>query len=446
MSALANVLLQRGWQVSGSDLSRSSLTERLAEAGATVYYDHKPSNVEGAQVIIYTSAIRPENPELVRARELGIPIYTRGELLGALMEEAKYGIAISGSHGKTTTTSMVGLIFEAAQLEATLLVGGELDNIDGNVKVGNGEYFIAEACEYFDNFLNLRPNLGVILNIDADHHDYFKDLAHVKRSFRRFAELLPPTGHLVAHSDDPNVRDILPGLNCQVITFGLEPDADWRAVNMQLHSGGSSFDVLHHGQKVGHIVLHVPGQHHIKNALAAIAIGHINGLDVETCAKGFELYKGTHRRFYLQGEYNGARIYDDVAHHPKEIKATLETAKTFDAKRVISVFQPHTHTRTKALMHEFPAAFVDSDMVLITDIFMAREVDTFGVTAGMLADLMKKTHPNVRHIGTLYDAAAYLSQELRPGDLVITMGVGDVYRVADMLLGKESMEPAANQQ
>lgn len=440
MSALAEVLLRRGWQVSGSDLSRSSLTERLARAGATVYYDHQANNVATADAIIYTSAIRPENPELIRAAELKIPTFTRGQLLGALMAEAKYGIAVSGSHGKTTTTSMIGLIFEAARLQSTLLVGGELDAINGTFKVGNGDYLVAEACEYYDNFLNLRPNLGVILNIDADHHDYFKDIEHIKRSFRQFVDLIPPTGHLIAYQDDPNVKAILPNIGCNLVTFGLEMGNDWRAINIELHSGGSSFDVLHHEKPAGHFILHVPGLHHIKNALAAIAVGHLIGLDSEMCAKGFDLYRGTHRRFDLRGEYNDALLFDDVAHHPREIKATLAAAKTFNAKRIVAVFQPHTHTRTKALMHEFPAAFVDADMVLITDIFMAREVETFGITAGTLADLMQQTHPNVCHIGSLHDAANFLSKELRPGDLVITMGVGDVYRTIDMLLGKEPMQ------
>lgn len=440
MSALAEVLLKRGWQISGSDLCRSALTERLVQAGATVYYDHKAANVEAAQVIFYTSAIRPENPELQRANELGIPIYTRGQLLGALMAEAKYGVAVSGTHGKTTTTSMIGLIFEAAQLESTILVGGELDAFHGTVKVGNGTLFVAEACEYFDNFLSLRPNLGVILNIEADHHDYFEDIEHIKRSFRCFAELVPPTGHLVAYRDDPKVSAILPGLGCKVITFGLEPGSEWRAVNIQLHRGGSSCDILHHEQLVGHIVLHVPGVHHVKNALAAIAIGHIVGLDVATCAKGLDTYKGAHRRFDLRGEYNGAHLFDDYAHHPSEIKATLAAAKTFKSDRIISVFQPSTYTRTKALLNDYLTAFTDSDLVLITDIFMAREVETFGINAGIVADLMKQTHPNVCHIGSLQDAAVYLSKELRQGDMVITMGIGDVYRTIDMLLGKEPMQ------
>ncbi|NLW16563.1 MAG: UDP-N-acetylmuramate--L-alanine ligase [Firmicutes bacterium] len=440
MSALAEVLLRRGWQVSGSDLCRSHITERLQAAGATVYYDHKASNVEGAQVVFYTPAIRPENPELQRARELNIPIYARGQLLGALMVEAKYGIAVSGTHGKTTTTSMISLILEAARLEATILVGGELDAIQGTMKIGSGDLFVAEACEYYDAFLDLRPSLGVILNIEADHHDYFSGIEHIKRSFRRFAELVPAAGNLVVYHDDPKVRDILPGLECNIVTFGLEEGNEWRAVNIKEHKGGSSCDILHQGEPVGHVTLHIPGKHHVKNALAAIAVGHLVGVDAATCIKGLEMYEGTHRRFDLLGEYNGAQLYDDYAHHPNEIKATLAAAKQFNAKRIISVFQPSTYTRTKHLLDDYLTAFGDSDMVVITDVFMAREVDTFGITSALVADLMKKHHPNVHYVGSLQDAAVYLSKELGPGDMVITMGIGDVYRTIHMLLGKEPMQ------
>lgn len=335
---------------------------------------------------------------------------------------------------------MIGLIFEVAQLEATILVGGEIDALHGAVKIGNGNLFVAEACEYYDNFLDMRPNLGVILNIEADHHDYFQDIGHIKRSFRRFAELIPATGHLVVYHDDPNVRDVLPGLNCKIVTIGLEPGNEWRAINLKAHAGGSSCDILHHDKLVGHIVLHVPGVHHVKNALAAIAVAHIIGLDIDTCCQGFDNYHGTHRRFDLLGQYSGADLYDDYAHHPSEIKATLAAAKTYNYNRIISVFQPSTYTRTKALLDDYLTAFADSDMVVVTDIFMAREVDTFGISASSVADLMKHHHPNAFYVGSLQDAAVYLANELQPGDMIITMGIGDVYRTIHMLLGQEPMQ------
>lgn len=438
MSALALILLQRGWQVSGSDLKQSALTEKLANNGAIVYLGHRAANIEGAQIVVYTSAIPPDNVELVAAHTKHIPIFTRAELLGTLMAEAKCGIAVAGSHGKTTTTAMIGLMLDYAQLKPTVLVGGDLEAIHGNVKVGNGGYLVAEACEYFDNFLVLKPLIGVITNIDADHLDYFRNLENIKQAFRNFAELIPPHGHLVALYDDANVRDILSGLQCRVVTFGLASGADWQAVNIELQPGGSSFDVLHSGRPFTRISLRVPGVHNILNALAAVATGHIAGLGPENIACSFAYYQGTHRRFDLQGTYHGAVIYDDYAHHPTEIKATLAAARTFGPQRVIGVFQPHTYTRTTALLQDFAAAFNEADLVILVDIYAARELNTSGVTSAHLAEQMQKTHPHTYYAGSLQDAAAYLRSRLRKGDLLLTMGAGDVYRIADILLGKEA--------
>ncbi len=437
MSALAMILLGRGWQVSGSDLRQSPLTDRLVQNGATVYLGHHAESVNGAQAVVYTSAIPPDNVELEAARAHGIPIFSRAELLGDLMAEARCSIAVAGSHGKTTTTAMIGVMLDHAGLKPTVLVGGDLEAIQGNVKVGNGGYLVAEACEYYDSFLALRPRIGVITNIDADHLDYFRNIENIKRAFRRFAELLPPEGYLVALNDDPNVHDILPGLNCHVVTFGLEAGADWQATNIKLPAGGSSFDLLHQGKAVGRVKLKVPGLHNVQNALAAIAVGHIVGLDINTIARGFSIYNGTQRRFQLQGSYRGALIFDDYAHHPREIKATLAAARTFKPQRIISVFQPHTYTRTKALMQDFSTAFDDSDLVLLTDIFAAREENVHNVSSMQLAAQMHNTHPAACYIGGIYDAAEYLRHELRPGDLLLTLGAGDVHRVADVLLGKE---------
>lgn len=438
MSALALILLRRGWQVSGSDLKQSALTERLAQNGATIFLGHQADNVEGAQIVVYTSAIPADNAELVAAHAQHIPIFTRAELLGTLMAESKCGIAVAGSHGKTTTTAMIGLMLDYARLEPTVLVGGDLEAIHGNVKVGNGGYLVAEACEYFDNFLALKPLIGIITNIDADHLDYFRDLEAIKQAFRNFAELIPAHGHLIALHDDANVHDVLPGLKCQVATFGLTAGADWQAVNIELQPGGSSFDVLHQGNPLVRISLRVPGIHNIQNALAAVATGHIAGLSMENIACSFAYYQGTHRRFDLQGTYHGAIIYDDYAHHPNEIKATLAAARTFSPQRLISVFQPHTYTRTKALLQDFAAAFAEADLVLLVDIYAAREQNTYGITSAHLVEQMQKTHPKAYYAGSLQSAATYLRHRLRKGDLLLTMGAGDVYRIADILLGKES--------
>ncbi len=437
MSALALILLQRGWQVTGSDLRQSALTKRLAENGATVYSGHNAANINGAQAIVYTSAIPPDNAELKAADSQHIPIFTRAELLGALMAEAQCSIAVAGSHGKTTTTAMIGLMLDYAKLEPTVLVGGDLEAIHGNVKVGNSGYLVAEACEYFNSFLALKPGIGVITNIDIDHLDYFRDLDAIKHAFRNFAKLIPPDGYLVALADDTNVRDILPNLECQIVTFGLLAGADWQAANIELQAGGSSFDVLHKGLPMGRISLRVPGLHNIQNALAAVAVGSVVGLDMETIICSFAHYQGTHRRFDLQGTYRGAVIYDDYAHHPSEIRATLAAARTFAPPRLICVFQPHTYTRTKALLQDFAAAFAEADLVLLVDIFAAREQNTSGITSAHLAKQMQTTHPKAYYAGSLQNAAAYLRSRLRQGDLLLTMGAGDVYRIADMLLGKE---------
>lgn len=434
MSALAAIMLERGWQVSGSDLRESTLTDRLQSAGATITYGHRAENVNGADAIVFTSAVKPDNPELMQASALGIPVFARAELLGQLMAEASCGIAIAGTHGKTTTTAMIGLMLDLAGCEPTVLVGGELEAIHGNVKVGNGRYLVAEACEYFDNFLSLQPRIGIILNIDADHLDYFQDLEHIKRTFRRFAELIPADGALIACHDDVNVRAILPGLNCPVVTYGLQPGADWRAEDVELQAGGSRFTVVHQSARLGTAQLSVPGEHNVLNALAAIAAGRLVDLPMDSIATNLAAYHGTHRRFDYQGEFNGAVIYDDYGHHPTEIRVTLAAARTYHPGRLICVFQPHTYTRTKALMQEFAGAFALADQVIITDIYAAREKDTFGVNSEQLAEQMQTRHPNAQHIGSLEQASEFLRQELRPGDLLITMGAGDVYRIAGMLL------------
>lgn len=437
MSALALILLHRGWPISGSDLKLSALTERLSRHGATIYMGHQAAHVKNAQAIIYTSAIPANNVELLAAHDLQIPIFTRAELLGALMAEAKCGIAIAGSHGKTTTTAMVGQLLDFAQVEPTVLVGGDLEAIHGNVKIGNGGYLVAEACEYFDNFLALRPQIGVITNIDIDHLDYFRDLDAIKHAFRRFAQLIPTSGYLVALYDDANVRSILPGLDCKVLTFGLQAGADWQASNVKLTPGGSSFDILHKGVVRGRISLQVPGLHNVQNALAAVTTAIAAGIDMATIVTSFFSYQGTHRRFDLRGRYRGAIIYDDYAHHPSEIRATLAAARTFYPRRIISVFQPHTYTRTEALLHDFAAAFQEADLVLLVDIYAAREQNKSGITSAYLAEVMQGIHPDAYYVGDLEDAVTYLSHTLRKGDLLLTMGAGDVYRIAEMLLDHE---------
>jgi len=440
MSALAAIMLKRGWQVSGSDLKQSALTKRLVKEGATFYLNHAAENVAGAELVVYTAAVKPDNPELVKARELGIEVLSRAEFLGTLMGESKYGIAISGSHGKTTTTALTGVLIEQAGLNPTVLVGGELDALGGNVKVGGNDYFVAEACEYVETFLSLRPFLGVILNIDADHLDYFGDLDHVVSAFRRFAKLIPPEGHLIACSDDANVREILHDLPCHVVTYGLTQGADWWATNIEMRpEGGSLFDVYYKNELLGRAQLKLNGRHNISNALSSLAVGHILGIPFATMCETLVTFTGTHRRFELKGRFNGATIVDDYAHHPTEIRATLSAAQAIAQRRLLVAFQPHTYTRTKTLLGDFAQAFTDADEVIITDIYAAREKDTLGISSVDLVNRMQGVHPNAKHIGRLEDAADYFSQHLRPGDILITMGAGDIHRVGESLLAVESL-------
>ena len=440
MSALAAIMLKRGWKVSGSDLKQSSLTKKLVKEGATFYLGHSEDNVKGANLIVYTAAVKPDNPELSKAREIGIEVLSRAEFLGSLMGEAKYGIAISGSHGKTTTTALTGVIIENAGLNPTVLVGGELDALGGNVKVGGSEYFVAEACEYVETFLALRPYIGVVLNIDADHLDYFGDLEHVIAAFRRFAKLIPAEGYLIACNDDANVREILHDLDCHVITYGLTQGADWWATNIEMRpEGGSLFDVYHQGELLVRAHLNLNGRHNISNTLSSLAVGTAIGIPFATMCSTLETFVGTHRRFEYKGFYNGATIVDDYAHHPTEIRATLAAAQEIAQRRLVVAFQPHTYTRTKSLLGDFAEAFTDADEVIITDIYAAREKDTYGISSLDLVNKMKDRHPNAKHIGRLEDAAAYLSDKLRPGDLLITMGAGDIHRVGESLLAVEAL-------
>ncbi|MBT9135581.1 MAG: UDP-N-acetylmuramate--L-alanine ligase [Firmicutes bacterium] len=435
MSALALIMQERGIHISGSDLKESPLTARLSAKGATIYLGHAPEQVNGADLVVYTAAIRPDNPEMEQARNLGLPIMSRAEFLGKLMGEARVGIAVSGSHGKTTTTALLGLMLDEAGLDPTVLIGGELDALGGNVRIGQSDYFVAEACEYVETFLALKPQLGIVLNIDADHLDYFRDLSHVVAAFRRFAGIIPKEGLLIACHDDINVRSILPAAKCQVITYGLTPGADWRAGNINTKStGGSTFDVYLRSEHVARAELKVNGRHNIQNALACLAVGNHLGLPMAAMLRTLASFAGTHRRFELKGHYHGATVIDDYAHHPTEITATLSAARDVAKGRIITVFQPHTYSRTQALLADFAKALASADAVIIVPIYAAREKNTYGITAKDLAEKISALNQDVRHIDSLAEATNYLKTRLGPGDTLITMGAGDVHKVGEDLL------------
>lgn len=440
LSAIAELLLSRGYTVSGSDMKESDITLHLARSGARIFIGHRAENVEEADLVVYSAAVGSDNPELVRAAEKGIPAVTRAELLGVLMREYENSIAISGTHGKTTTTSMVSLVFEAARLEPTIFVGGNLAEIGGNVKVGHSQYFITEACEYMDSFLNLRPKMEIILNIDSDHLDYFKDIEHIVSSFDRFAHLVPKEGTIIAYDANPFVNKVISGLD-NVVTFGLGENCDYAASGICFSENGMpSFDVLHRGTFLCRVQLAIPGEHNILNALAAFACCHTLGVDAALIAQTLENFHGTQRRFDLVGTTaRGVKVVDDYAHHPTEIKATLHASQNVPHNQLWCIFQPHTYTRTLALFDQFAEAFNKADKLILTEIYAAREKNIYKISSAQLVEKIKETHPEkmVLFMDNFEEIADYVWENAQPGDMVITMGAGDIYKVGEMILERK---------
>lgn len=441
MSGLAEFLFRNGYKVTGSDVAESYITRDLASKGIPITIGHKASNVEGADLVVYTAAIitSGKNPEMEQANKLNIPTMNRAVLLGQIMEGFPHAIAISGTHGKTTTTSMLALIMDRANLDPTVFLGGKLDEIGGNVKIGNSPYFLAEACEFSGSFLEMHPYIAVILNIDNDHLDYFKDMGHLYRSFLDFANLVPKGGFVVGCTDDPLVDKLLGEVNRNVISYGIEKKADWIADEIKYDSMGCpSFHVLYKGQDMGWFNLRIPGKHNVYNALAAIAVAWTTGISREVIYQGLASYRGTQRRFEVKGKVNGVTIVDDYGHHPTEIKATLAAAQNYPHNKIWCVFQPYTFSRTKLLFNEFVDAFDDADEVIITDIMGGREQDTGLIHARELVEAIKAKGKSCRHLPTFDDVVNFLSTSAQSGDLVITTGCGNVYLAAEMLV--ERME------
>jgi len=437
MSALAHILLKKGYQVSGSDIKPSEITEKLEQLGAEIYNKHEAENIADSDAVIYTAAVSDENPEILQAKAKNIPLYSRADLLGTLMKDNSYSIAISGTHGKTTTTSMVSLILENAGLDPTILVGGNLPQIDGNVKMGEGGYFVTEACEYKDNFLNLNPNVEIILNIDSDHLDYFKNIEHIANSFSKFASLVPEDGLVVAYSANAFVASVIKNLKCRVVTFGFGNYFDYYADEVHFDSNGfPEFDVWHKDTLLGHVHLSVPGEHNVSNALAAFACTHTLEVPEERIIDTLNSFSGTQRRFDFVGYTStGAKIIDDYAHHPTEIKATLKAAQNLPHNKVWCVFQPHTYTRTLALFDDFASAFENADVVILAEIYAARENNIYKISSRDLAEKMNILYPDkkVLYFDSFEKISGYVSGNLSSDDIVITMGAGDVYKISVML-------------
>lgn len=438
MSGLAEILLGEDFTVSGSDAKQSPLTDSLEAKGARIYYGQRASNIsDDTEVVVYTAAIHPDNPEFACAKEKGLPMLTRAQLLGQIMRNYETPIAISGTHGKTTTTSMVTHILLEGQCDPTISVGGILPAINGNIRVGNSETFVTEACEYTNSFLSFFPKISVILNIDADHLDFFKDIQDIRNSFRRFARLLPADGALIINADTPEYESIIEDLPCRVITYGLDHEANYQARDISFDKyGHASFSVLRDGKKTGSYYLKVPGIHNVSNALASIAVGHLLGIPEESIIKGLSSFSGTDRRFQYKGEVAGVTVIDDYAHHPTEIEATLQAARNYPGKKIWCVFQPHTYTRTKALLPEFAKALTLADHVVLADIYAAREQNTIGISSEDLMNRIRELGTPCEYFPTFDEIEKFLLENCAPGDLLITMGAGDIVLIGEHILGK----------
>ena len=429
MSPLASVLIKYV-PLTGSDIRESTVIDELRSKGITVHIGHSADNVVGADFVIRTAAAREDNPEIIYARENSIPVFERAEAWGVIMRKYKNALCISGTHGKTTTTSMATHILMAAQADPTVMIGGTLPLIHAGYRVGGGDTIVLESCEYYDSFLSFFPTVAVVLDIDADHLDYFKDLDAIKASFRRFASLVPEkSGFVIYNSDDANTVNALSGLDRELISFGLGEDALVRAANVTRSENVSEFDILVKGEQYSHVSLHVPGLHNVKNALAAAAAAWVLGIDGDAVSRGLSTFGGAERRFQYKGSCNGALVYDDYAHHPQELHALIDAVLPLRKNRVIIAFQPHTYTRTKALFSDFVSEVSRCDKVFLAEIYAAREQNTIGISS---ADLQKEL-PGSVFCPTFPELAAALEREAQTGDIILTVGAGDIYTVGEMI-------------
>ena len=436
MSGLAEILLGEHFTISGSDSKPSTLTERLVSLGATIFYPQKASNIiDGIDVVVYTAAIHEDNPEFAEAKRQNLPMLSRAELLGQLMTNYETPIAISGTHGKTTTTSMLSHILLEAETDPTISVGGILNAIGGNIRVGGSDFFVTEACEYTNSFLNFLPKISVILNVEEDHMDFFKDIDDIRCSFHRFASILPKDGTLVINKNIEQLEAITNNLDCKVITYSEVQEADYGAANITFDElGNASFDLIRYGEFVDRIKLSVAGNHNVSNALSTIAVADLLQIPMETIKKGILSFGGTVRRFQYKGERNGFTIIDDYAHHPTEIRATLTSARNYPHKDIWCIFQPHTYTRTKAFFHEFAEALSLADHVILADIYAARETDTLGMSSEALAEEIKKLGTDAYYLPSFEAIENFVLEKVIHGDVLITMGAGDVVNIGDSLL------------
>ncbi|WP_027414875.1 UDP-N-acetylmuramate--L-alanine ligase [Aneurinibacillus terranovensis] len=439
MSAIARVMVDMGYKVSGSDVARKELTEKLSKKGAHVFIGHHARNIAGADLVVYSTDIPKNNVELAAAKEQSIPLIHRSQMLGRLLNE-KHGIAVAGAHGKTTTSSMIALVMEKSGADPTYIIGGEIIGVGSNARAGKGDYVVAEADESDGTFLEYYPQIAVVTNIEPDHlENYDGNFENLKKAYRQFLSQVKPGGAAVVCSDDGYVREMLPQVSKQVstITYGIKREADYTAVNIRPGDRTIAFDVLYKGNSLGALTLSVPGIHNVYNALATTAVCMEAGLSFEAIVKAIIEFRGAKRRFQVIDEVNNILVVDDYAHHPTEIEATLEAARSTN-RRIICVFQPQRYTRTFFLFDEFSRAFKEADEVIIVDIYSpANDPEIEGVSAEKLVDLIKQnSNQNARYLSCKEDVLAYLQSAAKPGDLVMTMGAGDIWKVAERLVEK----------
>jgi len=440
MSAFAELLQFMGFTIKGSDRSKSKITKHLEDLGIKIVYEQSSENITpDIDFVVYTAAISETNPEFKRAKELGLPMMTRASMIGQVMKNYTTAVAVAGTHGKTSTTSIASHIMLEAGMDPTISVGGILPAIGGNLRIGRSKNFITEACEYTNSFLNFFPTIGIILNIEEDHLDFFHDLADISRSFRKFAELLPEHGTLIISSDIENLDEITGGLPCRVLTFSVDdPGADFHAADIAYDEfGRGSFTLVRSGEKTDErYALEIVGKHNIGNTLACLALSSLFDIPAQTVQNGLSKYKGTERRFERKGEYNGAVIIDDYAHHPTEIAATLASAKHYPHKKLWVAFQPHTYTRTKSLLHEPAESLCAADHVLLADIYAAREQDPGNISSKDIENLIIKSGNSATYLGDFKSIEKFLEKNLTTGDLLITMGAGNIVEVGEALVDR----------
>ena len=429
MASLAEVLHGAGVKVTGSDQNEGKNVLHLRSLGIPIVIGHLPGSVEGADCVVRTAAVHDSNPEIAAARAAGIPVFERAQAWGAIMRDYKNALCISGTHGKTTTTSMCTHIFMAAEKDPTVMIGGTLPLLEAGHRVGRGDTIILESCEYCDSFLSFFPTVAVILNVEADHLDYFADLAAIQKSFRAFADKVPEDGVIVANCEDPNTMEALEGETKRVLTFGVER-GDVHAEHLAMHRGFGSFDVVHDGRVYAHLELSVPGIHNVKNALAASAASIALGVPGKAVENGMRTFRLPGRRFEYKGDYHGAEVCDDYAHHPDELNALLDMAKTLDYDRIVCAFQPHTYSRTHALFNDFVSALKKPDVTILAEIYAAREDNDIGISSSDLA----REIPGAIYCPTLEDVTARLRELAKPGDLILTVGAGDIYLAGEALV------------